>query len=91
MRPVINRFPGSLVLSCFDLAVCVLALFLAFALKSAAAFVLFTVVIPICLLITLFYLAVDLARGRSRQAIAALLLSLPTIAVQIWFYRNLDL
>ena len=55
------------------------------------AFVLFTVILPVCLLITVIYLIVDFVSQRSRQAMAALLLLLPTLAVQIWFYETLDL
>ena len=62
-----------------------------FCFKSALAFVLFTVILPVCLLITVIYLIVDFVSRRSRQATAALLLLLPTLAVQIWFYRTLHL
>jgi len=49
------------------------------------------VVLPVCLLLTVVYVAIDLAGGRLKQAAAAVALLLPTLAVQIWFYRNLDL
>jgi hypothetical protein len=57
------------------------------------AFVLFIfwVVLPVCLLIIVIYLAVDFVSQRFKQAMAALLLLLPTLAVQIWFYKTLDL
>ena len=87
----VTRFAGSLLLSCFDLALCLSALLLGFVFKSALAFVLFTVILPACLLITVIYLIVDFVSQRSKQAMAALLLLLPTLAVQIWFYRTLDL
>ena len=90
LKPV-TRFAGSLLLSCFDLALCLSALLLGFVFKSAPAFVLFTVILPVCLLITVIYLIVDFVSQRSKQAMAALLLLLPTLAVQIWFYKTLDL
>lgn len=83
---------GSLVLSCLDLALCLAALLLAFVFRAASAYVIFSVVLPPLLLITLVYAVVDLfSRHRRRQALASLLLMLPTLAVQIWFYRILDL
>lgn len=83
----ITKISGSLVLSCIDLAVCISALILSFVFKSAPAVVLFTIVLPVSLVITFFYLVVDFSEKRSKQAIAAILLLLPTIAVQIWFFR----
>ena len=60
--------------------------------KTSVAFVLFTVVIPPLLLITVVYAVVDLLNSdRRKQAVASLLIMLPALAVQIWFYRNLDL
>ena len=83
---------GSLILSCIDLTLCLAALLLGFVFRTPAAYVLFTVILPPLLLITFVYAVVDLSsRGRRRQALASLLLMLPTLAVQIWFYRNLDL
>lgn len=87
----LSTIAGSLFLSCFDLALCLSALFLGLIVKSASAFVLFMSVLPICLVITMFYLVFDFLSKRSRQALAALLLLLPTLTVQIWFYRTLDL
>jgi hypothetical protein len=87
----VTKFTGSLLLSCFDLALCLSGLLLAFVFRSAMAFVLFTAVLPVCLLLTVIYLLVDFVTERSRQAMAALLILLPTLAVLIWFYRNLDL
>ncbi len=88
----VTRFAGSLLLSCFDLALCLSALLLGFVFKSAPAFVLFMMdILPVCLLVTVVYLIVDFVSQRFRQATAAVLLLLPTLAVQIWFYRTLDL
>jgi hypothetical protein len=89
----VTKFAGSLLLSCFDLVLCLSALLLGLVFKSAPAFVLFIfwVVLPVCLLITVIYLVVDFVSQRSKQAMAALLLLLPTLAVQIWFYKSLDL
>jgi hypothetical protein len=83
---------GSLVLSGLDLVLCISALLLGFIFRSGWSFILFTIVLPACLLVTLVYLVLDFVLGRSRKQLAtALLLLLPTIATQIWFYRNLDL
>ncbi len=83
---------GSLILACLDLALCLAALLLGFVFRAAGAYVLFTVVLPPLLLITLVYVVIDLSKWeRRKQALASLLLMLPTLAVQIWFYRNLDL
>ena len=82
----------SLILSCLDLALCLTALLLGFVFRTVGAYVLFTVVLPPLLLITLAYAVVDLSNSeRQKQAVAPLLLMLPSLAVQIWFYRNLDL
>jgi hypothetical protein len=87
-----TKTAGSLILSCLDLALCLAALLLAYVFRTAAAFVLFTVVLPPLLLITLVYAVIDLANSeRRKQAAASLLLTLPALVVQIWFYRTLDL
>ena len=87
-----TRTAGSLILSCLDLALGLAALLLGFVFRAAGAYVLFTVVLPPLLLITLVYPVVDLSNYvRRRQAVASLVLMLPTLAVQIWSYRNLDL
>ena len=86
-----TKVAGSLIFSFLDLALCLSALLLGFIFKSASAFVLFTVFLPPLLLITLVYSVIDFLGKRSRQASAALLLFLPTLAVQILFYRSLDL
>jgi hypothetical protein len=85
-----TKVAGSLILSFFDLALCLSALLLGFFFQSASAFVLFTVFPLQLLLITLVYSVVDFLGKRSKEAAAALLLLLPTLAVQIWFCRNLD-
>jgi len=86
-----RKIAGCIVLSCADLVLCLSALLLAFAFNSPFAVILFMVVLPVCLLLTVVYVAIDLAGGRLKQAAAAVALLLPTLAVQIWFYRNLDL
>lgn len=78
-------------LSCADLVLCLSALLLAFVFKSDLAVILFMVVLPVCLLLTVVYVAIDLAGGRLKQAAVAVALLLPTLVVQIWFYRNLNL
>ena len=71
---------------------CLAALLLGFVFRAAGAYVLFTVVLPPLLLIALVYAAVDLSNYvRRKQAVASLVLMLPALAVQIWFYRNLNL
>ncbi|MHB8218583.1 MAG: hypothetical protein ACYDDS_21130 [Candidatus Sulfotelmatobacter sp.] len=86
-----TKTAGSLILSCLDLALCLAALLLGFVFRAAGAYVLFTVVLPPLLLITLVYAVVDFANYDRRKQATSLLLMLPTLAVQIWFYRNLDL
>jgi hypothetical protein len=83
---------GSLVLSSLDLALCLAALLLSFVFRAASAYIIFTVILPPLLLVTLVYAVVDFAKyDRRKQAVASLLLTLPTLVVQVWLYRNLDL
>lgn len=86
-----TKIAGSVLLSCADLVLCLSALLLAFVFKNPVALVLFMVVLPVCLLLTLIYVAIDLIGGRWKQVAAAVALFLPALAVQIWFYRNLNL
>ncbi len=87
-----TKTAGSLILSSLDLALCLAALLLGFVFRTAGTYVLFTAVLPPLLLITLVYAVVDLSHWeRRKQAVASLPLMLPILAVQVWFYRNLDL
>jgi hypothetical protein len=81
----------SLILACFNLWISLSALLLLYTSQSAWIVAVCWVFIPPLLAITLFFWGRDLRRASRRQAVATLLLSIPVISMEIWFFSQLKL
>jgi hypothetical protein len=82
----------SIMLASLNLLLGVVALFLFFFTRSAWGLVLCWVFIPPLLVILLFLLSRDLLKPTMRkQAFSAGILSLPVLALEIWFFTHLNL
>jgi hypothetical protein len=82
---------GSIILASLNLLLGIVALLL-FVTRSAWGLVLCWIFIPLLLVIQLFFLGRDLFKPIMRkQAVSAGVLSLPALALEIWFFAHLNL
>jgi hypothetical protein len=87
-----SRVADSLILATFNLCLALSGVLLLRTSYSAWLTAVCWVLLPPLLLITLFFWGRDLAKATTRkQAIVALFLSLPLLALEGWFFKNLKL
>ena len=86
-----TRVADSLILATFNLSLSVSGFLLLYTSHSAWLLVVCWVLLPPLLVITLFFWARDLRKTTRRQAIVALLLSMPVLVLEIWFFKHLNL
>ena len=83
---------GSMILSSVASTMSLLAFLLPHIGRSDWALVLCWIVVPPLLLINFVYLLIDLARTNTRkQAVLAVLIVLPALLTEAWFFNNLRL
>lgn len=81
-----------MVLSSFASLLAVVAFLLAYVFRNDWAIVLWWAVLPELLVFTLAYLVADFVRSATRrQATLSLLIVLPALITQVWFFENLRL
>jgi fatty-acid desaturase len=81
-----------MVLSSLASLLAVIAFLLAYVFRNDWAIVLWWAVLPELLVFTLAYLVADFAHSTTRrQATFSLLIALPALITQVWFFENLHL
>lgn len=81
-----------MVLSSLASVLAVIAFLLAYVFRNDWAIVLCWAVLPELLVLTLVYLVADFAHSITRrQATFSLLIALPALITQVWFFENLHL
>ncbi len=89
---ILDKTAGSLVLASASLALSIAVGLLILFRRSDLAMVLLWVVLPPLMLFTLCYLIADLVSvSRRRQGLFALLVSVPSFALEVWFFATLRL
>lgn len=84
------KVAGSMVLSSLASLLAVVAFLLAYVLRNDWAIVLWWAVLPELLVFTLVYLVADFVHSTTRrQAALSLLIVLPALITQVWFFQNL--
>ena len=86
-----TRVADSLILAAFNLCLSLSGLLLLRTSWSAWIVAVCWVLLPPLLVITLFFWGRDLKKASRKQTIAALLLLIPVLALEIWFFKNLKL
>jgi hypothetical protein len=87
-----SRVSDSLILATFNLCIAFSGFLLLHTSHSDWLIVVCWVLLPPLLVITLFFWARDLRRPTARrQAIVALLLSMPPLVLEVWFFQHLKL
>jgi hypothetical protein len=87
-----SRVADSLILATFNLCLALSGFLLLYTSYSAWLIIVCWVLLPPLLIITLFFWARDLVKVSTRkQAIAAILVSIPALALVVWFFKNLKL
>jgi hypothetical protein len=87
-----SRVSDSLILATFNLCVALSGFLVLHTSYSAWIIAVCWVLLPPLLVVTLFFWGRDLVKaGTRKQAIAALLVSIPVLALEVWFFKNLNL
>jgi RsiW-degrading membrane proteinase PrsW (M82 family) len=87
-----TRLADSLILAIVNLCLCLSGFLFRYTSHSEWLIAVCWVLLPPLLVITLFFWGRDLAKATTRkQAIVALFLSMPLLALEVWFFKNLKL
>ena len=92
LNPKINsKLADSLIVSIVNLGLSLSAILLVHTTYSSWTVVVCWILLPPLLVILLFFSGRDWLQGRRKQALEALLVSMPVVSLETWFFTHLRL